>query len=172
MSAELRPASPADLDAIDELEQRIFPEDAWSREQIAGELGDANGAYLVAVEGDVILGYAGVRAPRGLPQADVQTIGLAEAARGHGLGRTLLRELIRLAIERGAEELFLEVRADNTVAQALYASEGFEQIAVRPRYYEGRHDAWIMRRELVTTAAATPGPIGAEALAAHPGEAR
>jgi ribosomal protein S18 acetylase RimI-like enzyme len=43
--------------------------------------------------------------------------------------------------------VFLEVRAGNEVAQRLYASLGFERIAVRPRYYQpGGEDAWVMRR--------------------------
>ena len=45
--------------------------------------------------------------------------------------------------------MFLEVRADNPVAQALYASEGFEAVGRRPRYYQPDDvDAIVMRLEL------------------------
>ena len=93
-------------------------------------------------------GEAGRRqaAPRGEPQADIQTIGVAEHARRQGLGRVFMLRLIDEARERGATEVFLEVRADNPGAQALYDSLGFERIAVRPKYYQPDGvDAIIMR---------------------------
>ena len=54
--------------------------------------------------------------------------------------------LIDEARQRGASEIFLEVRADNPGAQALYESLGFEGIAIRPRYYQPDDvDAIVMR---------------------------
>ena len=50
--------------------------------------------------------------------------------------------------QRGAEEVFLEVRADNDSAQNLYRSLGFEQLAVRKGYYKGGVDALVMRLAL------------------------
>ena len=64
--------------------------------------------------------YAGLLAPLGTGQGDIQTITVAPRARRQGLGRTLMLALINEARRRGAEELFLEVRADNENAQALY----------------------------------------------------
>jgi ribosomal protein S18 acetylase RimI-like enzyme len=62
------------------------------------------------------------------------------------------------------QEDFLEVRADNPVAQAMYTAFGFERIAVRPRYYQPDGvDAWVMRASL-TPAPSGPGPIGQETL--------
>jgi ribosomal protein S18 acetylase RimI-like enzyme len=63
--------------------------------------------------------------------------------------------------------VFLEVRADNPVAQAMYTAAGFERIAVRPRYYQPDGvDAWVMRAELPVAPGATSGvgPIGQETL--------
>ncbi|MCU1410916.1 MAG: rimI [Rhodoglobus sp.] len=148
MTWQLRAATPDDLDAIMAIETSVFPEDAWSSASMLAELHDRNGYYLVAFPpGDParIDAYAGLRAPRRQPQADIQTIAVVEDARRQGLGRVLMLRLIDEARERGATELFLEVRADNPGAQTLYASLGFEQIAVRPKYYGGVVDAVIMR---------------------------
>ena len=148
MTWQLRAATPDDLDAIMAIETSVFPEDAWSAGTMLAELRDRNGHYLVAFPPDDpsrIDAYAGLRAPRGLPQADIQTIAVVEDARRHGLGRVLLLRLIDVARERGATELFLEVRADNPGAKSLYVSLGFEEIAVRPGYYGGVVDAVIMR---------------------------
>ena len=148
MTWQLRRATPEDLDAVMAIETAEFAPDDWSRETMASELGDPNGGYFVAFspsEPHRIEAYAGVRAPRGAPQADIQTIAVVPAARRRGLGRVLMHHLIAWARERGANELFLEVRADNAGAQALYESLGFERIAVRPRYYRGGIDAIVMR---------------------------
>jgi N6-L-threonylcarbamoyladenine synthase/ribosomal-protein-alanine N-acetyltransferase len=160
----LRRATLDDLDAIMALETSTFASDAWSRGMMRDELASPHGYYLVA-EGDAIpaeagtgggpqhplAGYAGLLAPRGSGQADIQTIAVAPEARRHGLGRALMLALLDEARERAAAEVFLEVRADNPNARALYDSLGFEQIAVRPRYYQPDGvDAQIMRWGVTT----------------------
>ncbi len=97
---------------------------------------------------DRIDAYAGLFAPHRAPSADIQTIAVAESARRGGLGRVLMQQLIAEARSRGAEEVFLEVRADNDSAQNLYHSLGFEQLAVRKGYYQGGVDAIVMRLAL------------------------
>jgi ribosomal-protein-alanine acetyltransferase len=100
------------------------------------------------------VGYAGLRAPRGGRDADVQTIAIAADARGRGQGRVLLRTLLTEAAERGIRQVFLEVRADNPVAHALYESEGFMDIGRRPRYYQPDDvDAVVMKLDLAGRAA-------------------
>lgn len=108
--------------------------------------------YLVAFHvetPDRVEGYAGLLAPAGGTQADIQTIAVAEPARRTGLGRVMMQTMLSEARARGAHEVFLEVRADNPGAQNLYRSLGFEQIAVRPNYYRPDGvDAHIMRLAL------------------------
>ena len=146
---ELRPARPADLDAVMAIETASFPTDAWSRSSMAATLADRDTAAVVATDADAVIGYAAVLAPRGAGEADVLTIAVAEAARGRGAGRELLRGLLTAAAERGASRVFLEVRADNPVATALYASAGFEAVGRRPHYYQPDDvDAVVMRLEL------------------------
>jgi ribosomal protein S18 acetylase RimI-like enzyme len=58
---------------------------------------------------------------------------------------TLLGEARR----RGITTVFLEVRADNPGAQELYRMLGFEEIGVRPHYYQPDDvDAIVMRVEV------------------------
>jgi N6-L-threonylcarbamoyladenine synthase len=60
-----------------------------------------------------------------------------------------MNRLIAVAAKRGAREMFLEVRADNPVAQQLYESLGFAQIDLRRAYYQPEGiDAVIMRADL------------------------
>lgn len=160
----LRTATPADLAAIMDLERASFPTDAWSDAMMAEELRSPHGRYVILEETGRVLGYGGVRAPQNAPDADIQTIAIAEAARGRGRGRELLRSLLTEAAQRGAREVFLEVRADNPTAQALYASEGFVDVGRRPRYYQPDDvDAVVMKLDLVswTSARALPRMDGA-----------
>lgn len=170
----LRTAHLDDLAAIMLLERRSFPADAWSEQTMGTEIASIHNVYLVDVEGERIVGYGGVRALQGGRDADIQTIALEPEARGAGRGRALLRALITAAIERGAQELFLEVRDDNDVAQVLYRSEGFTELGRRPRYYQpGNVDAVVMRLDLRTWAAAAPRETqeNARNAGAYPGDA-
>ncbi len=159
MTWQLRRASVDDLDDIMTIERETFPDDAWSEQAMRSELTSGHTYYLVATEaGDTTLaGYGGLSAPRGSGQGDIQTLAVAASARRRGLGRLLLLSLLGEARQRGADEVFLEVRADNPAAQALYESVGFERISVRRRYYRGGIDAVIMRLQVPEARTTTAG---------------
>lgn len=144
----LRAASVDDLDAIWGIEAAVFGAEAWSREMMREELTADHRVYL-ALEGagGEVLGYGGLLAVG--TEGDIQTIALTPGARGAGRGRLLMNALLDAAAGRGVRSVFLEVRADNPVAIALYASLGFEEIGVRPRYYQPDDvDALVMRLEM------------------------
>jgi ribosomal-protein-alanine N-acetyltransferase len=148
----LRPARLADLDPIMAIETSTFGSDAWSTPLMRGELVSKHTTYLAATSSDhltELAGYAGMLAPAGSGNADIQTIAVAPFARRNGLGRMLMLALVAEARMRGAAYVFLEVRADNPNARALYDELGFEQIAVRSQYYQPDGvDAHVMRLAL------------------------
>lgn len=148
MTAVLRPMTADDLPAVMEVERKTFPADAWSEGMLRGELNDQPRTrhYVVALVDDVIVGYAGLAAAG--DQADVQTIAVLAEWRGTGVGGAMLAELLAEAARRGAVSVFLEVRADNPGAQAVYDRFGFERIGLRRRYYEDGTDAIMMRKDL------------------------
>ena len=163
----MRRAKPHDLDAIMRLERETFVNDAWPEAAMRRELEGPHGYYLVAVDEDDedperrLLGYAGLLAPSGSGQGDIQTIAVAPFARGIGLGRGLMHALITQARRRQVAELFLEVRADNPIARSLYESLGFVEIGVRRGYYQPDNvDAIAMRLE-VPAAVTRPAASGA-----------
>lgn len=69
------------------------------------------------------------------PEAEILTIAVDPVAQGQGLGAALLRKGIDAAMAAGAQDLFLEVAADNAPALALYARAGFAQTGRRRGYY-------------------------------------
>ncbi len=144
----LRELEWTDIETLAGMEVELFADDAWSEQTWWAELaGRPRRHYVAAVDGADLLGYAGL--DLGGEVADVMTIATLPAARGRGVGRRLLDELVRCAHDDGAESLLLEVRADNEPARRLYEAGGFEVISVRRRYYQpGDVDALVMRRLL------------------------
>lgn len=143
----LRDMTPDDVTAVEVLERRLFPVDAWPMQMFFDELAQIDTRRYVVAEADgQIVAYAGLMCIE--PIADVQTIAVVPEFEGRGIGSAILTELIEEARRRGAVEVLLEVRADNPRAQALYVRFGFEQIHVRRRYYRDGTDALIMRLTL------------------------
>jgi ribosomal-protein-alanine N-acetyltransferase len=150
----LREMTAEDIPAVHQLECRLFPVDAWPLQMFFDELGQSDTRhYLVAEAAGTIVGYAGLMCIQ--PIADVQTIAVIPEQEGRGIGSALLTALIRESRRRNAEDVLLEVRADNPRAQQLYLRFGFEQIHVRPRYYRDGIDALIMRLPLSETVPTT-----------------
>ena len=142
---ELRPMTREDLTAVMRLEEELFAPDTWTRAMYLEELGMPDTrSYTVAVEGDEVLGYAGLIAYP--DEAHVATIGVTGTRQGQGIGGRLLDALLTEADTRSPVVL-LEVRATDEATQGLYARRGFVPIGVRPNYYPNSgEDAVVMKR--------------------------
>jgi len=82
-----------------------------------------------------------------LDEASLFNIAVDPAFQRRGFGRQLLQHLIDELIKRNVLTLWLEVRASNLPAIALYEQLGFNQVSRRPNYYptaSGREDAILM----------------------------
>jgi ribosomal-protein-alanine N-acetyltransferase len=155
---ELRPMRWWDIPAVMGLETELFGDEAWTAEAFWSELASAppslTGAdsrrYWVAGEGEAdLLGYAGLSL--GGDEAYVQTIGVARRAQRRGLGSLLMRQLLADARAAGERSCWLEVRADNTEAQAMYTGFGFVARGRRRGYYQPSGvDAIVMAADLQT----------------------
>lgn len=86
-------------------------------------------------------------------EAHILNICIHPRHQGKGLGRKVLRHMVRLASEDNVDTLFLEVRVSNSVAITLYENEGFTEIGVRRAYYPsiegGKEDAIVYAKPLV-----------------------
>ena len=144
----LRPLRESDLDAVMAIEQRAYPF-PWTR-GIFKDCLKAGYPSWVMTEHGLVIGYGLLSIAA--DEAHVLNVCVDPRRQSRGLGRRLLRELVRAARQHGAVRVFLEVRPSNTAAIALYHSEGFNEIGRRPRYYPaatGREDALVMAMELV-----------------------
>jgi ribosomal-protein-alanine N-acetyltransferase len=131
----LRPMRWWDVDGVMDLERDLFGDESWTIAMFWSELAEPESRfYVVAQEGDEIIGYAGLCA---YPEESfVQTIAVRRDRQGDGIGARMLSALIDEAHRRDEPMVGLEVRADNEVAQRLYARFGFEQIGLRKGYYQ------------------------------------
>ena len=132
---------------IAELEKVCF-NDPWSESSIASELGNRLSLWLVAVDGETVVGYVGSQSVLG--ETDMMNIAVAPDCRRQGIAEKLVTELISRLRQKGNHSLMLEVRVSNTSARQLYAKLGFEQVGLRKNYYRNpKEDALILRKEWV-----------------------
>ncbi len=87
------------------------------------------GGYFEVVEDSRgrILGCAGLY-PLNQQRAEVCKMYLIKAARGHGLGKRLLNDLLEAARRNGFREVWLETNRLLTEAITLYRQHGFEPV--------------------------------------------
>ncbi len=150
-SPKISPMRPDDVEAVMEIELRAY-EFPWS----AGNFHDClrSGYYCCVYRMGTHLnaspiGYAVMSVIAG--EAQILNICIDPEMQGQGLGRRLLQHLIAEAGRREADTMFLEVRASNQAAFALYDSVGFNEIGQRRGYYPaqgGREDALVLARNI------------------------
>ena len=87
---ELIPMNPSHVAQVAALERVCFT-DPWSEASVAGELANELSLWLVAVEGETVLGYVGSQTV--LDSTDILNVAVSLDHRGCGIGRALLTEL-------------------------------------------------------------------------------
>jgi [ribosomal protein S18]-alanine N-acetyltransferase len=161
------PMTEADLDAVCEVEKSAYTH-PWSRKHFADSLGAAYPAVMLLgqplpgetvypprADGRVLLGY--LVAMPGVDEVHLLNITVAPAHQRQGWARFLLDALCLWSRGQRAQWLWLEVRASNAPARALYEGYGFQQVGIRKGYYPAgqfqREDAVVMSLSLVADAA-------------------
>ncbi|STT13137.1 ribosomal-protein-S18p-alanine acetyltransferase [Klebsiella pneumoniae] len=135
--------STADLTKAWHIEKRAhaFP---WSEQTLASNQGERYCNYQLSVDGEMAA-FAITQVV--LDEATLFNIAVDPAYQRRGLGRALLEHVIDEVEKLGVVTLWLEVRASNVAAIALYESVGFNEATIRRNYYptaDGREDAIIM----------------------------
>ena len=138
----LRTMTEDDIPRVAELERLIFS-DPWS-EKVYRETFELEGVeYVVACDGDTIIGAAGIRNIVGT--GEITNVMITPVYRNRGLGRMMLEELLARGRSLGAYDFTLEVRKSNEHAIRLYESLGFINEGIRPGFYNNpKEDAVIM----------------------------
>ncbi|MCO4487459.1 protein acetyltransferase [Streptococcus infantarius subsp. infantarius] len=131
----------ASVTAVYEILSDVYPVSPWSEKQILSDMQQDNVDYFFVKKDEKIVGFLAISQLAG--ELEITNIAIKKAYQGHGLGSQLLADLDHVDFP-----IFLEVRASNTPAQALYKKCGFGIIGKRKQYYhEPVEDAIIMKRE-------------------------
>ena len=144
MQYSIVPMDRSHLPQIAALERQCFSA-PWTEGMLEEELYNPQASFLVAeAEDGGVLGYAGLHAV--LDEGYIDNVAVEPDARRHGVASALLEVFCRFA-QANLAFLTLEVRKSNAPAIALYTRHGFEQVGIRPGYYDRpREDAVIMTR--------------------------
>ena len=140
--------TPEYLDALLHVEFSAYSH-PWTRGNFTDALTAGYECQLL-MAGDHLLGY--FVAMLGMEEAHLLNITVAPAYQRQGWARVLLDALALWARGRGAQWLWLEVRASNTRAQQIYLKRGFARVGLRKAYYPAGHglreDAVVMNLRL------------------------
>ncbi|MEW2414427.1 GNAT family N-acetyltransferase [Streptomyces sp. NPDC046866] len=140
---------------VDPPVRKVFPQDEVEREAAGGAGGaDGSGAayeaggapegdeqVFVALDGEVVCGFAAVTYAPWNRRVTVDDIEVSPTHRGRGIGRTLMEHASAFARERGAAHLWLEVSTLNAPAVHAYRSMGFALCGLDTALYDGTASA-------------------------------
>ena len=105
----------------------------WLRKSLAGELADI---VLVAEDASAPAGYITGHIDPDCKTVAIGLFGVAEAARGRGLGSRLLATLLADATQRRIRSVTVVTQGGNVDAQRVYRAAGFRTI---------RSELWLHR---------------------------
>jgi [ribosomal protein S18]-alanine N-acetyltransferase len=145
----VRPARGTDLEALIELEQRVFAADRLSRASLRRLLTSRSARVLVAEAGARLVGATVVLFRARATVARLYSIAVAPSMSGKGIAGALLRVAERTAVRRKCRCMRLEVHATNRAAIKCYRKGGYRQFGRHRSYYEDGGDALRFEKALV-----------------------
>lgn len=143
---QIKTMEPAQVGEVCRIGRQNFTH-PWSEQDYMEHLKDDERIYLVAeCEGDVAGSCVFFCS---FETADLCNVTVDERCRRRGLAEALLREAFERCLDKGVEQVLLEVRESNVAAIGLYEKLGFAVISRRRGYYrDPQEDALIMQKNL------------------------
>ena len=134
-----------DKDIIEKVE-KIFPT-FFSKSSIFDDFKqNAFTKYFIFMEKNNIIGI--VNYYDLYERFELSYIEVVEECRNNKIGSLLIEYLINKGIEKGINNITLEVNVNNQYAIKLYEKYGFKTVAVRKNYYDGV-DGYLMERKMM-----------------------
>lgn len=140
-SAQLRPATLGDLNALQGIENACFDIDRMSRRSMKWMIQKGNCDFVVAARDSGIAGYVLVLYHSGTHLARIYSLAVSPKARGLGIGNLLLKYSEELASDQNCIYMRLEVHPNNKRAIDLYEQNGYQKFGIFKDYYEDHADA-------------------------------
>ena len=140
----------SDLETVATLEKEIFGDDAYNLDQLKYELlENPIATILVACVDSKIVGYLDFSIT--FDSSTINHFAVKSNFRKKGIGNLLIGEMVKLCKSSTdvVEFITLEVRKSNDVAHRFYKRHAFEDITIKPAYYQDGEDAIYMVRSIV-----------------------
>ncbi|BCS87153.1 ribosomal protein S18-alanine N-acetyltransferase [Pseudodesulfovibrio sediminis] len=145
MIYEPRELGEADIEDLIELERACFNYH-WTREQFLLGLNRKAFKILGIKTAAGLVGYMAFSLIE--DEMEILNLGVRSDYRRHGLAARLLQKSFDICVESGIRKSFLDVKASNEPALALYRKFGYKQIGVRKKYYpDTKEDALLFRHD-------------------------
>jgi len=141
----IRPMEEKDLDAVLQAEEECHSH-PWSAEIFRQELANPVSRRRLLICDDDLAAY--LCAWYLVGELHIHNIATRPVFRRRGLALELLKSMIDECRQTGLERVFLEVRAGNVGAVALYCAFGFSETGRRKGYYPDGEDAVLMELEI------------------------
>ena len=146
-----RMACDQDIQTLVEIEERIYGKAPWSYAAFQIELQRPHDRlYLVVEDDQQIVGFIGTAVDWYHYDLHITNIGITPSYQRKGIGTYLISTFKNYARHLKLHSMSLEVRVHNVSARKLYASLGFRDQHIKPRYYLDDHeDAVDMQANLL-----------------------
>jgi ribosomal-protein-alanine N-acetyltransferase len=146
---EIRLATPADTAPIGAMSRDLIEHGLgwrWTPARVKHCLHDAATNVAVAPSGDGIAGFAIMRYKD--DEAHLILLGVDPLHRRRGIARALLAWHEETALTAGIGTVYIEARAANEVARALYRGAGYSEVTRLRGYYQGVEDGVMFAKDL------------------------
>ncbi len=122
-----------DLGKIHELLRAAPEAAAWSSAALADSLEHYPSYFLVGWQGEELSGFISGR--KVVDEGEIMNLAVRPHSRRQGVGKALVKSLLKLFAREAVHKVFLEVRESNGQAIAFYQELGFRQAGRREGYY-------------------------------------
>lgn len=144
MDYKIIDASVSYVEQLEELEHACFSM-PWTRDFLISQLPDDRHIFIVAADGDRVLGYVGMSFV--IDEGYISNVAVAPECRRQGIADALIAELLRRCAQLELSFVTLEVRKGNAPAISLYEKHGFAPVGRRKNYYDfPKEDAILMTK--------------------------
>ena len=134
-----------DIDRVYELEAGLFP-NPWPRSFFEHDLGSKHTIAFIVEYANRVVAYS--LASCNDCKFHITNIAVDRDCQREGIGTELMNKLERIALDRGCNYAYLEVRTDNDAAIKMYESLGYTIARRHELYYINGDDAYVMDKEL------------------------
>ncbi len=142
-SFSIRGMTESDLDEVLAVERLCYSH-PWTEDHFRNELTNPFAAVDLLITEEGVVGYLCSWYLHG--ELEILNVATAPPFRRRGVAHALLEHVLGRSRKQALRKGYLEVRAGNLGAIALYEAHGFKVTARRPGYYPDGEDALLMER--------------------------